>query len=111
MHLRIARRCITFTNSIVVYNDARKHKNMSGRRQEMRRLIRSRAATCHVRAISFNRAGPTIFWRILSSHKEDDLLIQINAFNEITWKLVMRLPFLCVRRHFLVVSFDLFVDQ
>lgn len=109
MHRRIARQCITLTNSVVVYYDARKHKNMSGRHQEMRRLIRSRAGTCHVRAISFNRAGPTIFWSIPSSYKEDDLLIQINAFSEIMWKLVMRLPFLCVRRQFF--SFDLFVDQ
>lgn len=42
MHPRISGWNITLTNSVVAYNDVRKHKNMgAGRRQEMRRLIPS----------------------------------------------------------------------
>lgn len=104
---------MTLTNSVVAYNDVRKHKNMgAGSRQEMRRLIPSFSRCARAvyeplasiaRGLQFPEGSP-------SSLGEDDFLIQINAFSEITWKLVTCQPYLCVGDVF-VVSLGLSTDR
>lgn len=106
-HRRIAARNITLTNSVVAYNDVRKHKNMGAeRRREMRRLIPSfsRCARAVYEPLASIARELTVSWRISSSLGEDDFLIQINAFSKITRKLVTCQPYLCVHKDFFLVS-------
>lgn len=114
MHPRIAGWNITLTNSVVTYNDVRKHKNMgAGRRQEMRRLIPSfsRCARAVYEPLASIARGAYSCLKDLVFSREDDFLIQINAFSEITWKLITCQPYLCVHTDFFLISLDLFVDQ
>lgn len=107
MHPRISGWNITLTNSVVAYNDVRKHKNMgAGRCQEMRRLIPS-----------FSRCARAVYEPLASIARDLQLpegsrlplektifLIQINAFSEITWKLITCQPYPCVHTDFFLIS-------
>jgi len=86
----------------VAYNDVRKHKNMSAGRRQIPSF--SRSARAVYEPLASIAGGLTVSWRISSSLGEDDFLIQINAFSEITGKLVTCQPYLCAHRDFFVVS-------